>query len=229
MLRIFILGSPTIDGFLELGLLFGLADFHLLLHSKESRVNGGRVLLLQSFTLTHGHLHLKISHRGSLHLARHKVCGRCIESAHGCRIAKLKWTHLNLLLLMQFSLLLELFCIKHSLAFGHLFGLPLVPVLDIVDFVFEHLFSRFFRFLSFEVEHGHSHLIAVLFGQVGLDYFDLFALGVFNFAENAVQILSRCMAADSTGGNDCLGHLTVTCKAFALLVSRTVSKINRRL
>ena len=36
LLRIFILGSPTIDSFLKLGLLFGLADFHLLLHSKES-------------------------------------------------------------------------------------------------------------------------------------------------------------------------------------------------
>ena len=90
---------------------------------------------LQSLSLAHGHIHLEIPHRRSLHLAWQKVGGRSIESAHGRRVAELEWTHLDLLFLMQLHLNFELLGVEHGLALGHFLGLPLVTLLDVVYFI----------------------------------------------------------------------------------------------
>ena len=151
-----------------------------------------------------------------------------IESSHRRRISKLERAHLDHFFLMQLFLLLQFLCIKNGFALGNLLSLYLVSFLDIVYFLIHHFLGSFFRLFCLKVKHGKRDFIPILFRQICLDHFDLLSLGVFDFIQNTVKIVSLMTCV--WHAYDSLRHLTVTLKS-ALLIDASTSFVqtHRRL
>ena len=90
---------------------------------------------------------------------------------------------------MELVLLFTLLSFEHSFALGNFFGLPFISLLDVENFLIEHLLSRLLCLLRLEVKHGESHLISVFFDEICLDHLELLTLAIFYFVQDTIKIM----------------------------------------